>query len=230
MDSLRQERARSVQIDKLKCLIKGLKESDSMNGLCERTYLQCASGNRETNYSITQLIRSGNLVVDKVLMAFTSLANEVDLLMHEAKSKFYDCLLLYGEEYIGSGDNGSDGGCRCYEVLRCILSQLHGFFKLAEFDKAKERPLTRLWRCLGDSAVTPVDSALGCLLSIYFCAMDKRLKPLLAVIAQVDLLVYEANIPECCQQNFGEELMNNKLFLAEKFQKTIIEMLNGWDN
>lgn len=98
MESLREERVRELEFDKLKSVLKQVKQSDFGSGLLPRQFIQCASGNRETLDSILPLIQSGSLTVDKITLVFSTLSLEVDYLIQESRNKFYNGLMLYGED------------------------------------------------------------------------------------------------------------------------------------
>ncbi|XP_059151833.1 WASH complex subunit 4-like isoform X4 [Physella acuta] len=91
--------------------------------------------------TLLQLIRTDNKILNKVLTVLAALCAEIDALRHEARSKFYNALLLYGE---GEPDTGLEEGeaqiqigrmfsllqelscfvSRCYEVTKFVLKQL----------------------------------------------------------------------------------------------------------
>ncbi|VDK65048.1 unnamed protein product [Gongylonema pulchrum] len=48
--------------------------------------------------AVVQLSRSGNAVVDKCIITFATLELEVEILMDEARSIFYNALITYGED------------------------------------------------------------------------------------------------------------------------------------
>ncbi|XP_022808632.1 WASH complex subunit 4-like [Stylophora pistillata] len=89
-----------------------------------------------------ELIKTENKVFNKVIMVFASLCREMDLLKHEATTKFYTPLLLYEEagadkEQVQEGDNQVRLGrmlpllqdissfvIRAYEVVKNVIQQL----------------------------------------------------------------------------------------------------------
>ncbi|EJW75106.1 hypothetical protein WUBG_13988, partial [Wuchereria bancrofti] len=47
---------------------------------------------------VAELTHSGNAVVDKCIITFSTLIMEVDILMEKARSTFYNALIVYGED------------------------------------------------------------------------------------------------------------------------------------
>lgn len=47
---------------------------------------------------MVELTHSGNAVVDKCIITFSTLILEVDILVEKARSTFYDALIIYGED------------------------------------------------------------------------------------------------------------------------------------
>lgn len=90
--------------------------------------------------TLLQLIRTDNKILNKVVTVLAALCSEMDALIHEAKSKFYNALLLYGE---GEPEEGLEEGeaqvqmgrmfpvlqelscfvSRSYEVVRTVMKQ-----------------------------------------------------------------------------------------------------------
>ncbi|CAG9535026.1 unnamed protein product [Cercopithifilaria johnstoni] len=118
--------------------------------------------------NVVDLTHSGNSVVDKCIITFSTLIMEVDILVEKARSTFYNALIIYGED--ADGCLSSEGGTvkmiaqflpqlqqlrvfvnRCYEVFHNIISQLHAFLTLESslLERAQERKLVRMWRSLG---------------------------------------------------------------------------------
>ncbi|KAI1720040.1 WASH complex subunit 4 [Ditylenchus destructor] len=144
---VREQRARVLEREKIRAVLASVKNADSGSGLYERRIVQCSSGVRDIVPSAHDLIKSQNALVDNILLAFVNIANEVDMLVNEARSKFYDGLLLYGED--GESLLERDGGMieimsnflpflydllkfveRCYEVVHHILMQLYALHQL----------------------------------------------------------------------------------------------------
>uniref|UniRef100_A0A1I8EI83 WASH complex subunit 7 n=1 Tax=Wuchereria bancrofti TaxID=6293 RepID=A0A1I8EI83_WUCBA len=117
---------------------------------------------------VAELTHSGNAVVDKCIITFSTLIMEVDILMEKARSTFYNALIVYGED--ADGCLSSEGGTvkmigqflpqlqqlhvfvnRCYEVFHNIISQLHAFLSLKSsvLEQAQERKMMRMWHSLG---------------------------------------------------------------------------------
>ncbi|CAL1541419.1 unnamed protein product [Lymnaea stagnalis] len=91
--------------------------------------------------TLLQLIHTDNRILNKVLTVLAALCAEIDALKHEATTKFYNALLLYGE---GEPDEGLEEGeaqiqigrlfpllqelscfvSRCYEVVKTVMKQL----------------------------------------------------------------------------------------------------------
>ncbi|EJD75121.1 WASH complex subunit 7 [Loa loa] len=117
---------------------------------------------------VVELTHSGNAVIDKCIITFSTLIIEVDILVEKARNTFYQALIVYGED--ADGCLSSEGGTvkmiarflpqlqqlhvfvnRCYEVFRNIISQFHAFLSLkgSVLEQAQERKLLRVWRSLG---------------------------------------------------------------------------------
>ncbi|KAL3994037.1 WASH complex subunit 7 family protein [Acanthocheilonema viteae] len=117
---------------------------------------------------VIELTHSGNDVVDKCIITFSTLIMEVNILVEKARSTFYSSLIVYGEDV--DGCLSSEGGSvkmiaqflpqlqqlhvfinRCYEVFHNIICQLHAFLTLKSsfLERAQERKLIRMWRSLG---------------------------------------------------------------------------------
>uniref|UniRef100_A0A158Q8R7 WASH-7_N domain-containing protein n=1 Tax=Elaeophora elaphi TaxID=1147741 RepID=A0A158Q8R7_9BILA len=117
---------------------------------------------------VVELTHSGNAVVDKCIITFSTLIMEVDILAEKARNTFYNALIVYGED--ADGCLLSEGGSvkmiarflpqlqqlhvfvsRCCEVFHNIISQLHAFLTLKNsvLERAQERKLVRMWRSLG---------------------------------------------------------------------------------
>jgi len=95
--------------------------------------------------SLLQLIHTDNKILNKVLTVLGALCSEMDALKHEAQTKFYSALLLYGE---GEPEEGLEEGeaqiqigrmfsllqelsCfvnRSYEVVKSVVKQLSCLF------------------------------------------------------------------------------------------------------
>lgn len=110
MEFSRENRARSLEVQKLAGILDKVRSLDSYTGLQERGSIACVvdltwslleiefqSSGRDVS-TVASLINSGNDIIDKCAMTFASLSVEIDLLVHEARTKFYDAILLYGEE------------------------------------------------------------------------------------------------------------------------------------
>ncbi|VDK70090.1 unnamed protein product [Litomosoides sigmodontis] len=117
---------------------------------------------------VSELTHSGNAVVDKCIITFSTLIMEVDILEEKARNTLYSALIVYGEDADGclSSEDGSVKMIaqflpklqqlhvfvsRCYEVFRNIICQLHAFFilKSSILERAQDRKLMRMWRSLG---------------------------------------------------------------------------------
>ncbi|CAD5216482.1 unnamed protein product [Bursaphelenchus xylophilus] len=169
MDLKVDERAGNHEINRIKEVLENEKAFGAQVFTPDdtKTYVRCAIPDSPP---ICGALNSGNDMVDKCVYAFLNLAIEVDKLASEARERIYNVLLLYGED----GEDKSQGEVietmsnffpflhnlssfvlRVKEVAGSILQQLYRFFELKEnlLAKAKERPLWRLWRCLGDALV-----------------------------------------------------------------------------
>ncbi|MCP9261394.1 hypothetical protein DINM_004763 [Dirofilaria immitis] len=117
---------------------------------------------------VVDLTNSGNTVVDKCIITFSTLILEVNILAEKAQNTFYNALIVYGED--ADGCLLSEGGSvkmiarflpqlqklhvfinRCREVFYNIISQIHAFLSLKDsvLEQAQERKLLRIWRALG---------------------------------------------------------------------------------
>uniref|UniRef100_A0AC35GGP7 WASH complex subunit 4 n=1 Tax=Panagrolaimus sp. PS1159 TaxID=55785 RepID=A0AC35GGP7_9BILA len=168
MESAREERAKMQLYNKFCQVLTDVKDKD-VEVLQDRKLAFCSSKIAETSSNIGALTQSGNDFIDKITYVFGSLVVEVDLLVQEAKDKFIDALILYGEDPKGILED--DGGCvkmmadflgtlqdlslyicRCYEVVNNIFQQLHAFYNLPkhQFSNASDRWLYRVWKAFGD--------------------------------------------------------------------------------
>ncbi|XP_070557659.1 WASH complex subunit 4-like isoform X2 [Ptychodera flava] len=95
--------------------------------------------------SLLDLIKTDNKVLNKVITVLASLCCETDNLKHEAETKFYHALMLYGEggpaEFQEEGEAQIQMGrmlpllqelssfvTRCYEVVKHIVHQLSSLY------------------------------------------------------------------------------------------------------
>uniref|UniRef100_A0A914WZS6 WASH complex subunit 4 N-terminal domain-containing protein n=1 Tax=Plectus sambesii TaxID=2011161 RepID=A0A914WZS6_9BILA len=122
-----------------------LRRTEESMEIVDRSYIvQCQSVPTESA-SLSELVRSGNDVIDKTLVVLASLCSEVDSLKAEAECKFYPALLAYGEDV--QGYLTQEGGAlrligqmlpclqelsvfinRCYEVCRNVVLQMASLF------------------------------------------------------------------------------------------------------
>ncbi|XP_069101114.1 WASH complex subunit 4-like isoform X2 [Argopecten irradians] len=98
--------------------------------------------------NLLQLIKTDNKIFNKIITVLASLCCEMQALQHEARTKFYNALLYYGE---GEPENGLGEGeaqlqmgrlmpllqelsCfvnRCYEVVRNVIHQFACLYSLS---------------------------------------------------------------------------------------------------
>uniref|UniRef100_A0A914XWT4 WASH complex subunit 4 N-terminal domain-containing protein n=1 Tax=Panagrolaimus superbus TaxID=310955 RepID=A0A914XWT4_9BILA len=168
MESAREERAKLQLYNKFCQVLTDVREKD-VEVLQDRKLAICSSKIAETSSNNGAFTQSGNEFIDKIICVFGSLVVEVDLLVQEAKDKYIDALILYGEDPKNILED--DGGCvkmmadflgtlqdlslfigRCYEVGNNLFQQLHAFYNLPkhQFTNASDRWLYRVWKSLGD--------------------------------------------------------------------------------
>ncbi|KAH7727403.1 hypothetical protein AAVH_05063 [Aphelenchoides avenae] len=143
METTKEGAATAQQLQRFHQTIELVKTAHGLVHLEDRDYAFASSGTHE---DYVECPLNGDELVFKCVKAFSVLVVEIDCLVQEARAKYYNALLLYGE----SGGEEVDGGSaltmvakflpflsemssfvrRCYDVCRNVVLQLYGFFKL----------------------------------------------------------------------------------------------------
>ncbi|CAD5211962.1 unnamed protein product [Bursaphelenchus okinawaensis] len=232
----------------------------------EKDYVKCSIPQCST---INAPLKSGNDMVDKCVYIFLTLSKEVEKLGSEARGRFYNGLLLYEDgcdeksqteiielmtTYFPFLHDLTNFVVRVKEVASTIITQLYMFFQLKDnlLAKAKERPMWRLWRCLGDALVilATIQEILEHKPVIY--DHFKEYRDSITIVAQnpgqfelnserdrLQLLVDLTGIVEqelfsdlilksFCESNIDGIFSKNKQFL-ERFRTIISDSLYKWD-
>ncbi|VDM95715.1 unnamed protein product [Thelazia callipaeda] len=122
----------------------------------------------DSGHTVAGIAHSGNSIVDKCIITFSTLVLEVDILFEKAQSTFYKALIVYGENVDGclSTEDGTVKMIaqflphlqelqifvqRCQEVFRNIICQLYALLSSKDklLEQAHERKLLKMWRSLG---------------------------------------------------------------------------------
>uniref|UniRef100_A0A1I7ZUI8 WASH complex subunit 7 n=1 Tax=Steinernema glaseri TaxID=37863 RepID=A0A1I7ZUI8_9BILA len=170
MEEPREDRAIYTEQRKFAKMLERVKEveaSESSYIPPQDHYVMCVNGARDTT-NLFKLVNSGNDIVDKCVVTFSTLIIEVESLKEEAKD-FYSGLLLYGE-YASNSDQEHLNHVRTisrflpflqklslfitriHEVVRNFVLQLLNFTRISEtvLAKARNRSLLSVWNALGD--------------------------------------------------------------------------------
>ncbi|CAG2063154.1 unnamed protein product, partial [Timema podura] len=132
----------SLQLQEIKDALENNKR-DFWDMSIDPASLQLASHEHTT---ILELINTDNKVLNKVLIVFSTLCAEVKFLVSEAKTKYFDMILFYGE---GSEENIEDEVTqlsrflphlqelccfvkRCEEVAAQMIHQLNALYSTSK--------------------------------------------------------------------------------------------------
>ncbi|TMS34906.1 hypothetical protein L596_002405 [Steinernema carpocapsae] len=170
MEEPKEDRAIYTEQRKFAKMLERVREvvaSDSKHPLDEEYYVLCVAGARDTA-DLFGLVNSGNDIVDKCIVALSTLNVEMEYLKEEAK-EMYSGLLLYGENVDDSIQHHSSHVrtiskflpflqklslfiSRVNEVCRNMLLQLLNFYRLDDsvISKPRSRSFLSIWNALGD--------------------------------------------------------------------------------
>ncbi|KAI6242811.1 hypothetical protein M3Y99_00188800 [Aphelenchoides fujianensis] len=235
-----ESRAQQLELQRLQQLV----------GIARVLDADLIASNHKRSYTDTPIVSAGNLevfesgnaFVDKLVTAFSILAAEVENLAAEARTKYFDGLLLV---------------ClfvrRCQEVVHNLVAQLLAFYSLDDrlLQKAKERRLNRVWNLVGSVLVvlTTLDEivasheVLGEHFKLYqqtmllvqsapgqfgISAEDARLQPFFSVLSDISASILGGSmLQNCCTQTFRSAPPSTHFF--DHFRSTITDELSKWE-
>ncbi|XP_055882277.1 WASH complex subunit 4-like isoform X2 [Biomphalaria glabrata] len=132
--------------------------------------------------TLLHLIRTDNKILNKVLTVLAALCSEIDALKHEANTKFYHALLLYGE---GEPEEGLEEGEAQIQIGRMfsLLQELSCFIsRCSEVVKAVMRQLSCLYTNKPGPKMIDVTD-------VHFQVVFEHLADLLTILITLDRII-----------------------------------------